>query len=228
MQVETYFGSGKFRNEYHQLALEKIPQGLRDQEAELRQTRWFDYRFMTPAEATYLFAAEYRHAYIEAFKRTRDIRKAETINPFSPADIFDSKELNAMWQARQAADAMGCKYDFFLRFAFLRFEHRGWRFFPRANQLSSEELALDARDAWATVCRASLQTAVLPIFKADQFDQLPEQTEYYDWLCKQVQQREHPHMALANLVYTNGDLPESIAAQHFDEAVLKRAKTFAQ
>ena len=228
MQVSTYFGSGKPRNEYLQLALTKIPQGLRDEEAELRTTRWFDYRTMTPTEATYLFAAEYRHAYIEAFKRTRDIERAETVNPFTPEDIFDSRELTVMWQARQAADSIGCKYDFFLRFAFLRFEHRGWRFFPRANHLSSEELVLDARDAWKTVCRASLQVAVSPMYKSGAFDQLPEQNEYYTWLCDQVKQREHPYMALSQLVYTDHGLPEFFASQHFNEATMKRSKTFAQ
>jgi hypothetical protein len=228
MQVANFYGSDKSRDEYTFLALTKIPEHLRENEAELRTTRWFDYRFMTPAEATYLFAAEYRHAYIEAFKRTRDIRKADTINPFAPPDIFDSKELNAMWQARQSADAIGCKYDFFLRFAFLRFEHRGWRFFPRANHLSAEELVLDIRDAWATECRASLQVARLPIYQAAAFDQLPEQNEYYTWVCGQVKQREHPYLALSGLVYTSGVLPEAVAKEHFPQEVLNRAKKFAQ
>lgn len=228
MQVATYYGSDKSRDEYVTLALTKIPEHLRENEAELRTTRWFDYRFMTPAQATYLFAAEYRKAYIDAFARTRDIRKAEEIRPFSPDDIFDSKELNAMWQARQAADAIGCKYDFFLRFAFLRFEHRGWRFFPRANHLSAEELVLDIRDAWGTTCRASLQTAALDTFQAAAFDQLPEQSEYYTWLCSQVRQREHPHLALSGLVYTNGVMPEQVASEHFTQEIMKRAKIFAQ
>lgn len=228
MQVSTYYGSGRSRDEYVSLALTKVPEHLRESEAELRQTRWFDYRFMTPAEATYLFAAEYRHAYIEAFKRSRDIRKANEIRPFQPDDIFASKELNAMWQARQAADSIGCKYDFYLRFAFLRFEHRGWRFFPRANHLSAEELILDARDAWAVECRASLQVARLPIYQAAQFDQLPEQREYYDWLCAQVKMREHQHLALSGLVYENGVLPEAIALEHFGEKILQKARIFLQ
>jgi hypothetical protein len=228
MQVQTYHGSGKSRNEYQALAVTKIPQHIRENEAELRTSRWFDYRFMTPAEATYLFAAEYRHAYIEAFKRTRDIRTADKVRPFSPDDIFESKELTAMWQARQAADMIGCRYEFFLRFAFLRFEHRGWRFFPRANQLSPEELVLDIRDAWATECRASLQVAQLPIYRAEAYAGVPEQDEYHEWLCGQVKHREHPHLALSRLVYSDPILPEQVAEKHFSAEILKRAKIFAQ
>lgn len=227
MQVSTYYGSGRSRAEYVDLALEKVPEHLRENEADLRLTRWFDYRFMTPAEATSLFAAEYRHAYIEAFKRTRDIRKAHEIRPFSPEDIFASKELSAMWQARQAADEIGCKYDFYLRFAFLRFEHRGWRFFPRANHLSAEELVLDARDAWFVECRASLQVARLPLYRADAYDALPEQREYYEWLCGQVKQREHPHLALAGLVYDSGAMPEAFATEHFTQDTLRKARLYA-
>lgn len=227
MQVAEYYGSGFTDQEYFQMALALIPVGLREQEAELRTTRWFDYRFMRPAEATYLFAAEYRHAYIEAFKRCRDIRTADKVRPFTPDNIFESKELNSMWQARQAADAIGCKYNFFLTFAFKRFEHRGWRHFPRANHLAAEELCLDIRDAWATECRASLQVAELPLYRADKFADLPEQHEYYAWLCGQVKQREHPYLALSRLVYTDPILPESIAQNYFDASVLKRAQNFA-
>jgi hypothetical protein len=43
MQVSTYFGSDKTRDEFTTLALTKIPEQLRDNEAELRTTRWFDY-----------------------------------------------------------------------------------------------------------------------------------------------------------------------------------------
>lgn len=226
MQVNFYYGSGKSRDEYMRLALMKIPQALRDNEAELRQQRWFDYRHLTPAEATYLFAAEYRHAYVEAYKRQRDIRTAEHIRPFAPDDIFACKELNAMWQVRQAADSIGCKYDFYLRFVFDRFAQRGWRYLPRPNQMASEELVLDIRDAWHIECAASLQVAELALYRAAAYNDTPEQNQYYDWLCMQIMQRNHPHLALARVVYDEPILPATEAVKRVPPALLSKAAKF--
>lgn len=223
--VTEYFGSHLSAREYW-LAEMGIHEAHREDEAGLRELRWFDYRHMLPAQATYLFAAQYRFEYIEAYKRTVDIRTAHLVSPFSPEDVFKSSELVSMWLARREADRIGCKYDFYLRTIFERFPDRGWRNLPRPNQLYAEELVLDIEDFWKRRCREVLQLADAPFFFADRYVAHPDQDAYHTWVVGQIKQREHKHLTLAR-VLKNNILPLELAGQEFGVDVLNRAVRFA-
>jgi hypothetical protein len=226
-QVKNWFGQDKSRDACDVLALCSIPQKFRDNEADLRGSRWFDYRQMNPVEATYLFAGEYRQATKTWHAKVRDLPSAERARGFVPDDLFASKELIAMWLARQAADKIGCKYDFFLNYAFKNFTERGWRWLPRPNQLYAEELVLDIETGWRVECAASLQLASDPFYHADAYAGLPEQDAYHEYVVAQIKQREHHYLTLSSVVYARKALPEAVALVHFPEAVVKRAKQIA-
>lgn len=208
------------------IELSLVPQELRDTESELMQTRWFDYRHLLPAQATYLFAFYYDQVYREFYAMHRDYRKAGEVNPLPCADIFESNELLALWRGRQAADQIGCKYDFYLRFAFKRYFERAWKFMPRPNQLYGEELVLDIVDAWAEVKSCSLQVATLKRFQPNAYVGHPDQDAYYAYLVEQINLREHKHMLLSRLVFKDQVLPLDVAGRHFPADVLSRAKFF--
>lgn len=224
--LTNYFGSDLTKQQYWMLELNRVHELHRQDEAGLLSSRWFDYRMMSPAQATYLFAAHYAHEYLETYKRIRDIRTVESVSPFAPEDIFASKELTPMWLARQEADRLGVKYDFFLHYAFDRFADRGWKAMPRPNQLYGEELLLDIRDAWQRRCREVLQLAENPFFFEIAYVAHPDQDRYYAWVVEQIKMREHKHMALAR-VLKDKILPRELAGQEFGIDTLKRALLFA-
>lgn len=221
LSTNRFFGSDKTRAEYLALELTKIHEQHRDT-AELLQCRWFDYRYMLPAELTYLFAAVYRSEYIAAYKRTVDIGTANSVCPFAPKDIFESRDLTSMWIARQEADRLGVKYGFFMQFVFDRFATRGWRNLPRPNQLYAEELLLDIRDAWALRCQEVMQLAESPFYLEKNYVRHPYQDEYHSWVIAQIKQRPHRHFALSRAL-REGHLPKQVAIEALGESTYERA-----
>lgn len=223
---KSHYGSTISRDDSWLLEIAHIPQELREQEAELGQSRWFDYRDLLPAQATYLFADFYDVVYREFYAMTRDYESAETVMTRIKEDVFASSELISFWRARQEADRIGCRYDFYLRFIFKRVWDRGHRMLPRPNQLYGEELVLDIKDAWEHTIAVTLQKASKPRFMQNAFVGHPDQTAYYTYLVEQIKKREHPYMLLARLVFKEKVLPEKIAGEHFGGDVLNRAKSF--
>jgi len=221
-----YYGEKITRDDSWMLEIAKIPEELRLEEPELTHERWFDYRHLLPAQATYLFSAIYDEVYRDQHAVAKDLFEAQSITPLLVDDIFDSAELTAMWKARQAADRIGCRYEFYLRVAFKRFFDRTWRNFPRPNQLYGEELVLDIADEWGRAKRATLQLAKDKRFSIDAYSGHPDQIAYHAYLVEQIKEREHQHMLLARLVFKERVLPLEVAGEHFSVDVLKRAKYF--
>lgn len=218
-----YFGADITRDDSWALEIAHIPQSMREEEPALQNSRWFDYRHLLPAQATYLFANRYEEIGREVFGQTRDISAAAQFKMLSYDDIFASNEILNFWRARQAADRIGCKYDFYIRMVFHRHWHRGFKFFPRPNQLYSEEIELDAKDAWKIETRGSLQLAKLDRFKNEFFVGHPDQVAYHSYLIEQVENRAHRHMILGRMVFKEKILPLEIAGRAFGADEIRRA-----
>lgn len=208
------------------LELANIPKELREEEAALMQSRWFDQRDLLPAQATYYFTNRYDVIYREHFAMMRDRDGAKEAMTRVVDDVFKGSDLIPMWKARQEADRIGCRYDFYLYFVFRRIWDRGHRMLPRPNQLYGDELILDIKDAWEAVKQVSLQLASSPRFKPDAFIGHPDQVAYHSYLVEQIKQREQQAKLIARLVFREGILPIEIASEHFDSETLRRAKFF--
>lgn len=222
--VTQYFGKDLPKEDYWMSEM-TIHELHREEESALMQSRWFDYLQMLPAEATYLFAAQYRYEYLEAYKRVKDIGSVDTISPFSPENIFESADLTSMWLARREADSIGCKYDFYLRMSFDRFAGRGWKNLPRPNQIHSEELTQDITTAWKIRCREVLQLADNNFFFHESYIGHPNQDRYYSWVVEQIKIREHKHLAIARVLGAGIVSPE-FAEREFGVDLVQRAKRF--
>lgn len=107
-----------------------------DHEAELSETAFLPYRYMTPYERTEAFYAAYKAHYTTRFRKRRGrdpYGMARNIAALSPRDF------TSMWRARQVADSMTAPYD---RFVIARFNHAdtyGTKQLPTANQIRSDE-----------------------------------------------------------------------------------------
>ena len=208
------------------LEIAKIPETLRIAEPLLQSTRWFDYRTKTPAQLTYLFAERYEAMYREFYAKTRDAERADKITVMLHDDIFNSPELLCYWQARQAADTIGCNYDFYIRFCFERAWDRAWKYIPRPNQIYGEEILLDATTAWKNQLKYSLSLAKLDRYKNADYAGHPDQDAYHSYLVQQINSREQKHMILARLIVKEKCLPLSVAKAHFNKALLYQALSY--
>jgi hypothetical protein len=222
----TFYGSELTVADCEMLALTRVEPSLRVAESLLYTRKWFDVRQYHPVQATYLFAHEYAQAVRRAYGRQKDIRKLEDVKGFDVEGLFESRELTAMWRARQAFDAIGCRYEYGLDNIMKRFCDRGWRVFPRPNQLYAEEVILDVRDAWNGECKAVMQLAKHERFHTQNFTGHPDQIAYQAWQIAQVKTRGgNRAMLLARLLQEHVVTEQAVAAE-FGDSVLAQAKRF--
>lgn len=205
------------------LELQFVPEELRVKEPELQRTRWFDYRESLPGQLTYLFLQAYIEVYREWYARIRDVNEATQIPVVHFDDLFTSRELLFFWNARQVADEIGCDYWFYIRFAFDRAIERGWKYLPRPNQMYGDELKADAHNAWQETIVTQLRLPKSALYKAENFKNLPEQADYYEYLEKMVANRQQKHMVLSRLIYREGAISEEHAIKIFGAELVRQA-----
>lgn len=214
---------GISKSQSWRLELQFVPEELRVNEPELQRKRWFDYREALPGQLTHLFLEAYKEVYREWYARIRDVNEATQIPVVHFNDLFTSRELLFFWNARQVADEIGCDYHFYVNFAFERAIERGWKYLPRPNQMYGDELKADARNAWAETVLTQLRLPKSPLYKAENFKNLPEQADYYEYLEKMVANREQKHMVLSRLIYREGAISEESAIKIFGAELVRQA-----
>lgn len=222
--TQDFNGKETHRGGCEALALQRVDPDIRDKEADLFSSKWFDLRLQHPVHATYFYAHCYREAARSYCRVNNDSERADSLKVFSDPDIFKTRELTACINARQALDRIGCRYEFALSWVQKRLSDRGWLSFPRPNQLYSEELLLDIRDAWSEECKVSLQIASDPHFRLTPGSPLqPVQCEYVDWLMGEVRFRGiDAWRPLSRLLAEQVITPEIVVA-HFGAETLLRA-----
>jgi hypothetical protein len=193
-------------------------------EPELINKRWFDYRFMHPIKATYLFAFYYRNAYRKFFKQTADIREAKQKGGFRGIDCLTQNKQTAhgFLRARQHADRLGIPYDFYVFEAMRLAISKLWQKPPRPAHLYSDEFSTAIQIAWdeeLSVCvrlpiHGFYRTPGAHIFKA----------QFKQWLAGQILARSAPEFMLAYAVERDRMLSWFEAEAIFDPGLVARAK----
>lgn len=220
------FGNDLTVADCEMLALSRIAAPLRVAESLLFTRKWFDLRSLHPVQATFLFAEQYRLAVRRAYAKQKDIRTLDGVKGFDVEGLFSSRELTAVWRARQAFDAIGCRYEYGLDNIMNRFLERGWRVFPRPNQLYAEEVILDVRDAWRRECKAVLQLAKHERFLTENYVGHPDQIAYQAWQIEQVRARGGNRAMLVARLLQEHALSEQVVTAAFGASVLAQAKRF--
>ena len=129
-----------FPSETHMLdtiaAMRLIMPDVLEKERELAHTKWFAYRFLSPLEATKLFAKFYRDGYKAYVRLHSDIEEAENVHGLSTRIFGEpSRSLTELWRARQRADELRLPYDLLVEFGFEFAGRRKWKNPPRPAQL---------------------------------------------------------------------------------------------
>ncbi|WP_024352429.1 hypothetical protein [Aurantimonas coralicida] len=158
-------------------------------ERDLLVTKWPGYRFMSPLEATMLFASLYRKQLKIAFHEKYGKNRPEEIRGFSDAKLNrEGGEFTGMNRARQHADKLGVRYDEYVYFCLLFAFNRQRKMAPRPSQLGPSGKTFVAWHAefakfWTTERRlnALIRSTPLPQYLIPNYRGLPAQCGYRVW-----------------------------------------------
>ena len=169
-------------------------------ERQLHGSKWFDYRFVTPKQATLIFKAAYQKVYREKYADNIDTEEAEGVTGIDTSDFAGTKQPTAFWRARQFADALGVPYDIFCEAAFGNLL-RSWKRIPYINQLygkkNEQRIARAVYDYWTEWRTTRLMCSRLPQYREESFRNLPAQIEHRNWVIQEIKNNRTGALAQA-------------------------------
>jgi hypothetical protein len=217
-------------------------------EAALFRGKWFDYRFMNPVQATYLYAHYFAKFYRMAFSSNIDSITAEFISPLPAGDWFalpvktdkqTDKQFDAavkkrktlisgLWRGRQVADAMGVPYDLYLERAF-HWTLRYWQqaHLPRPQHLYSDLVTDRTAIDWEERQSHRLYFSDKAPYKNRAYQALHCQNAHHEWLFEQVARRGGDPAVMARLIFQEELLPAGKARARIGEAAFDRVLSSA-
>lgn len=197
--------------------------------------KWFDYRHMTPLQATIAYMEAYAVVYKRIYAREFDRERAEFINPLHVDNILAAlrpggqadpkkvtkakKQLVGCWRGRQIADRLTIPYDVYIDLAFT-FRMRRWQQtnMPQPQQLYHMITVEKIAERWEELQASRLYLAEHSAYMVQNYQGLPQQDSYHEWLFKQAKLRSNPAEAIARFIDENllplekvrarSDLPE--------------------
>ena len=210
-------------------ALARIPDSMLKEEAELMQTKWFDYRRLHPTKATLLFIDAYNKAYKGFIRVAKDYGMAEGIKVYkgSPLDMLMSKEGKSVWKARQAFDRLGIRYDFALRFIMNYCLERGWTKGPRPAHLTNEDMLVMLMLAWEEEQGRVIQRVCDPRYRVENFFGHSDQLAYEALIVSQIKLRRRRSAALHNALYLDCSIRFEEALRQFSPEEIEEAVSMA-
>ncbi|EJK80897.1 hypothetical protein PMI03_04662 [Rhizobium sp. AP16] len=187
-------------------------------ESQLMMKRWFDYRFMSPLDATLLFGRHYIAGLRRHVRQHVDAERAERVSgiknglPTARAAWF-----TALWRARARTDAIFVPYDLLIDFAFdfSSRRKRFWNMLPHQLHASGKNV-----EAWWAVFDEKVEdllalrmrkVAEMPHYRIENDLDLPPQ-------------RHFRSLMLSEMRHENRMLDDQIA----DRVFVKRHLTLSQ
>lgn len=199
-------------------------------EADLFETKWFDYRDMHPLQATAVFTEEYKRQYanIMLTHGREDFQSAPFSTGLKRVPFQDQSAANktSIWKARQFADRYCVNYGYFIGTVLSIAASRLWDKLPRPQHLWQPELieifegrlkkrALTRLDSslWGSGCSGVIV----------QGGNVEIQRDYFEWLLTQIENREPSRRVLIiySAVWLTELLPEHVALQRFPKETLE-------
>lgn len=194
-------------------------------ERHLATTKWFEYRFTSPIEATLKFVEEYQFSYQMHWARSFTTADASKKRCIAAGGLYhDRREFSTFWNARVHADSLGMPYRHYVSNAFEAHLRRAkQKRLPRPNQLRREDcIALILRN-WEEELSGSRWLSELPHYRQENFCALPMQIAHQDHVAGTAPKRSNARFAIAGSIATWRVLPIDKAHQACGTDVVKFA-----
>jgi hypothetical protein len=219
------------------IAFKHIDKNLLKLEPELFRTKWFDYRMITPLQATELYVEAFAEIYRSYFAVEIDRRNAQHVRiPNFPTVIAgveagDRKRKTffaGCWRGRQVADALGMPYKEFIH-TVMGYRLRFWsqNHLPRPHQLYNMADVERTQERWQEMQAGRLYLAEHPAYMLENYAGIQHQDDYHEWLFAQAYLRSNPFEAMATFVNDN-ILPLSKVEARVDEDLIDRVHRHLQ
>lgn len=184
-------------------------------ESQLMMRRWFDYRFMSPLEATMSFGQHYIAGLRRYVSRNVDVGLSETVSgtkngvPAARASWF-----TALWRARARTDAIFVPYDLLVDFSFdfASRRKRFWSMLPSQLHASKRN-----GEAWWALFNERVEdvlpsrmksVAEIPHYRAENYLGLPPQLHFRELMVSEMQHEHRPLVhQIADRVFVKRHLP---------------------
>lgn len=240
---EEFVGSDRSHEDFEALAATMIDQKLLKEESALFSTKWWDYRFMHPTKATYLFAHFYKQAIKRALRKRCDVYKAANYKGLKSEELFENAKttITGMWKARQMADKHGVPYWFWCWKAMEYGEQRDWQWLPKPTQLYSLKPHAKARpgspsivefilSAWVDRLLERLELSDSEVYKVKNYFRHSYQRQYQKWVFERLIMKRLRPETVAHVVYEKEHLWPNWFTSQLDngEELLRKGKKFLQ
>jgi len=176
----------------------------------LYRTKWFDYRHMTPLQATRHYVEAYAKVYKSAFARELDHERAQYVRGLDLDEMLSGlgqgktkhkANFVGCWRGRQIADALGMPYEVYVDLA-MTYRMRRWQRakLPRPCHLYHEYDVEKVQLRWNEIQESRLYLSSHPAYLAVNYQGIAHQDDYLDWLFRQAAIRSDPAYFLAAFV----------------------------
>jgi hypothetical protein len=198
-------------------------------ERELNCTKWFDYRFISPWEATELFVGAYQKEFRQLYSKNIDTEASEgKTGTRSRNWRSNPRELASFWNARQFVDELGLPYEFFIHYAANLLMRWGWKHIPRPNQLycskARDAIVEEVQAKWSEWRQAVFKFSPLPQYLVQNFSGLPAQIAHHDWLVGEIKLRYGSSSAICQACFVDHVLPTDRAIAEFGDERVAEAR----
>lgn len=200
-------------------------------EPELYQHKWWDYRLMHPGRATFLFAADYAHAYAHIMRSRVDFREHGPFNGMSSGNINldpfleSPKKIKGFWKARRFADGLGIPYPFFVVHTLKASDSQDFEVLATPDQLCNRNLLEPMLESWLAVSK-SVMFPKDPFYHADAWVGNVHQREWQRHILSYMEEHQHKIVMLAWILH-HGMVVESLAREWLGDEIVDKAKLSA-
>jgi hypothetical protein len=201
-----------------------IPERLKVHERELFQTKWWDYRFMTPFEATCAYIDAFGQQARKVYSRDIDSERAAHIKVVTSAKVVDAflqndakakRAMSGFWRGRQVADAIGMPYPAYV-FEAISQRMRRWQraYLPSENQIYQEGDVERVSSRWSEVAASRIHYSDHHAYLSQNYEGAPAQKGYYDYLVQRSAQTGDKIMTLVDMVEADRISLEYLQTDH--------------
>lgn len=168
-------------------------------ETQLYESKWWDYRFMSPIEATLAYIDAFGVEARKIYAREFDEEKARHVRVATGEDMLHRLEKDAprakerfasYWRGRACADAIGMPYSDYIS-SMMDFRMRLWkrRHIPLPNQLYGQREIEKTIERWTDVQQSRIRYAEHHAYMPENWCGAPAQVAYVDHLIERARER---------------------------------------
>lgn len=205
-------------------------------DVELFESKWFDYRFMTPLQATECYIGFYGEIYKRVYARMIDRDRAEFLKLITVERLREGLKagetkakriFTGMWRGRQFADAIGIPYDEYIPQAFDN-RMRRWQqsHLPQPEHLYHPVTLEIISERWEQMKKGRLWLATHPAYMVQNYVGTPAQDAYHEWCFQQAETRQNTPECLARMVNNDHLLLSKVRARLLDPDQLEAFESY--